>query len=168
MEDYLRIGVITTTHGIKGEVKVYPTTDDINRFQDLKKVYLDTGKNYLPLEIEGVKYFKQQVILKFKGFDNINDIEKYRGRDLLIPREDAIKLNENEYFICDIIGSEVFTDDGKKLGILTEVLKTAANDVYVVKDENNGEVLLPFIKDCILDVDVTNKKITAHLIDGLL
>lgn len=168
MEDYLRIGVITTTHGIKGEVKVYPTTDDINRFEDLKNVYLDTGKEYLSLEIEGVKYFKQMVILKFKGYDNINDIEKYRGKDLLIPREEAIKLDEDEYFICDIIGSEVFTDEGNRLGILTEVLTTAANDVYVVRNEKNKEILLPSIKECILDVDVANKKIMVHLMDGLL
>jgi len=168
MENYLRVGVITTTHGIKGEVKVYPTTDDITRFENLKNVYLDTGREYLPLEIEGVKYFKQMVILKFKEFDNINDIEKYRGKDLLVPREQAIKLKENEYFICDIIGSEVFTDDGKKLGILTEVITTAANDVYVVKNENNKEILLPSIKECILDVDVASKKITVHLMDGLL
>lgn len=168
MEKYLRVGIITTTHGIKGEVKVHPTTDDLNRFKDLKKVYLDTGKDYLPLEIEGVKYFKQLVILKFKGYDNINDIEKYRGRDILIPREEAIKLKENEYFICDLIGSEVFTDDGKKLGILSEILTTAANDVYVVKSEENKEVLLPSIKECILDVDIINKKIKVHLMDGLL
>jgi len=168
MENYLRVGVITTTHGIKGEVKVYPTTDDITRFENLKNVYLDTGREYLPLEIEGVKYFKQMVILKFKEFDNINDIEKYRGKDLLVPREQAIELKENEYFICDIIGSEVFTDDGKKLGILTEVITTAANDVYVVKNENNKEILLPSIKECILDVDVASKKITVHLMDGLL
>jgi len=168
MEDYLRIGVITTTHGIKGEVKVYPTTDDINRFEYLKNVYLDTGKEFLALEIEDVKYFKQMVILKFKGYDNINDIEKYRGKDLLIPREEAIELGEDEYFICDIIGSEVFTDEGNRLGILTEVLTTAANDVYVVKNEKNKEILLPSIKECILDVDVENKKIKVHLMDGLL
>jgi len=169
MENYLRVGVITTTHGIKGEVKVYPTTDDITRFENLKEIYLDTGRNYLPLEIEEVKYFKNMVILKFKGYDDINDIEKYRGKDLLVPREQAIKLEEGEYFICDIIGSEVITDDGKKLGILTEVITTAANDVYVVKnEENNKEILIPSIKQCILDVDIINKKIKVHLLDGLL
>lgn len=169
MENYLRVGVITTTHGIKGEVKVYPTTDDITRFENLKEIYLDTGRNYLPLEIEEVKYFKNMVILKFKGYDDINDIEKYRGKDLLVPREQAIKLEEGEYFICDIIGSEVITDDGKKLGILTEVITTAANDVYVVKnEENNKEILIPSIKQCILDVDIIKKKIKVHLLDGLL
>lgn len=168
MDNYLRVGVITTTHGVKGEVKVYPTTDDVNRFKNLKKVYLDTGKELLPLEIEGVKYFKQMVILKFKGFDNINDIEKYRGKDLLITRDNAIKLEEGEYFICDLIGLDIITDEGNKLGVLTEVMTTAANDVYVVQTEGKKEILIPAIEDCILDVNLDDKKITVHLLDGLM
>ncbi|HHU74169.1 MAG TPA: ribosome maturation factor RimM [Clostridiales bacterium] len=168
MENYLRVGVITTTHGVRGEVKVYPTTDDINRFNDLEKVYLDTGREYIPLEIEGVKYFKQLVILKFKGIDNINDIEKYRGKDLLVSRDQAIPLEEGEYFIYDLIDSEVYTEDGNKLGILTEIMTTAANDVYVVKTPQNKEILLPSIKECILDIDAINKKITVHLMKGLV
>lgn len=168
MDNYLRVGVITTTHGIKGEVKVYPTTDDINRFESLKQVFLDTGKEYIPLEVEGVKYFKQLVILKFKGINDINDIEKYRGKDLLVSRDQAIELEEDEYFIYDLIDSEVYTDGGDKLGILTEILTTAANDVYVVKTKENKEILLPSIKECILDVDTKNKKITVRLMDGLI
>lgn len=168
MDQYLRVGVISTTHGIKGEVKVYPTTDDPNRFKQLKEIFLDTGKELMPLEIEGVKFFKQLVILKFKGIDNINDIEKYRGKDLLVDRENAVKLEENEYFICDIIDFEVDTEDGEKLGILTYVLTTAANDVYVVKMDNGKELLLPSIKECILDVDMENQKIIVHLMKGLV
>lgn len=168
MENYLRVGVITTTHGIKGEVKVFPTTDDMNRFEDLKQVYLDTGKEYIPLEIERVKYFKNLLILKFKNINDINDIEKYKGKDLLIPRADAIELDEDEYFIFDLIDSEVYTEDGNKLGILTEILTSAANDIYIVKTKDNKEILLPSIKKCILDVDTANKKITVHLMDGLL
>ena len=130
MDNYLRVGVITTTHGVRGEVKVFPTTDDPNRYKELKMVFLDTGKEMLTLEIEGVKFFKQMVILKFKGFDNINDIEKYRGKDLLINREDAVVLEEGEYFIFDLIDSTVITDDGKELGVLSEILTTAANEVF--------------------------------------
>jgi 16S rRNA processing protein RimM len=167
MENYLRVGVISSTHGIKGEVKVFPTTDDPNRFKDLKQVYLDTGKEFMPLEVEGVKFFKQLVILKFKGIDNINDIEKYRGRDLLITRDQAVKLEKDEYFIFDLIDSEVITDEGEKLGILAEIITTAANDVYVVKTSEGKEILLPSIKECILDIDVDNKKITVHLMNGL-
>jgi 16S rRNA processing protein RimM len=168
MDNYLRVGVISSTHGVRGEVKVFPTTDDPNRFNDLKEVLLDTGKDLLTLEITGVKFFKQMVILKFKGIDNINDIEKYRGRDLLITRENAVKLEEGEYFIFDLIDSEVITDEGKKLGVLTEVMTNAANDVYVVRMEDGKEVLLPAIEECILNIDVENKKITVHIMNGLL
>ncbi|MDF2485135.1 MAG: rimM [Herbinix sp.] len=168
MDNYLRVGVITTTHGIRGEVKVFPTTDDPNRFKDLKTLFLDTGKELLPLELEGIKFFKQMVILKFKGIDNINDIEKYRGKDLLINREDAVKLEENEYFIFDLIDSKVFTEDGQELGVLVEIITTAANDVYVVNTSEGKEVLIPSIKECILDVDVDNKKIIVHLLEGLI
>jgi 16S rRNA processing protein RimM len=168
MDNYLRVGVITTTHGVRGEVKVFPTTDDPNRYKDLKKVFLDTGKELLPFEIEGVKFFKQLVILKFKGIDNINDVEKYRGKDLMIPREDAVALEEGEYFIFDLIDSAVFTEDGKELGVLSEILSTAANDVYVVKTSAGKEILIPSIKECILDIDVDNKKIVVHLLDGLI
>ncbi len=167
MDNYLRVGVISTTHGIKGEVKVFPTTDDPNRFKDLKQIFLDTGKEYMPLEIEGVKFFKQLVILKFKEFNNINDVEKYRGKDLLITRDNAVKLEKDEYFIFDLIDSEVFSDEGEKLGILTEILTTAANDVYVVKTADQKELLLPSIKECILDIDVNNKKIIVHVMNGL-
>ncbi|TAH72205.1 MAG: ribosome maturation factor RimM [Anaerolineaceae bacterium] len=168
MDNLIRVGVITSTHGIKGEVKVFPTTDDIKRFEDLKQVYLDLGKEYKPLKIEQVRYFKQLVILKFEDINDINDIEKYKGKDLLIPRDEAIELKEDEYFIFDLLDSEVYTEDGTKLGILTEVLTSAANDVYVVKTKENKEVLLPSIKECILDIDTTNKKIIVHLMDGLI
>lgn len=168
MDNYLRVGVISSTHGVKGEVKVFPTTDDPGRFNDLEEVYLDTGKELLTLKIEGVKFFKQMVILKFKGIDNINDIEKYRGRDLLITRENAVQLEEGEYFIFDLIDSEVYSDEGRKLGVLTEIMTNAANDVYVVKMEDGKELLLPAIKDCILNVDADNKKITVHVMNGLL
>lgn len=168
MENYLRVGVISSTHGVKGEVKVYPTTDDPMRFKELKQVLLDTGKDLKPLEIEGVKFFKQMVILKFKGIDDINDIEKYRNRDLLVTRENAVKLEEGEYFIADLIDCEVFTDTGDRLGLLTEVLTSAANDVYIVKTDKGKDVLLPVIDECILDIDVENKKVTAHIMNGLL
>ncbi|WMJ88293.1 ribosome maturation factor RimM [Anaerocolumna sp. MB42-C2] len=168
MNEYIRVGVISSTHGIRGEVKVFPTTDDINRFKTLKHVILDTGKEQLELEVEGVKFFKQQAILKFKGIDNINDIEKYKGKDLLVTRENAVKLEQDEYFIYDIIGSKVITEEGTELGELTEVMATGANDVYIVKTKEGKEVLLPSIKECILDVDVTNKIIKVHVLPGLI
>lgn len=168
MDNFLRVGVISATHGIRGEVKVYPTTDDLNRFKYLKQVFLDTGKEYLELEVEGVKFFKQLAILKFKGIDNINDIEKYKGKDLLVTRENAVKLEADEYFIYDIIGSKVITEEEVELGELLEVISTGANDVYVVKTKEGKEVLLPSIKECILDVDVDNKIIRVHVMPGLM
>lgn len=168
MEQMLQVGVITATHGIRGEVKVYPTTDDATRFDDLKRVILDTGKQQIPLEIQSVKYFKQFVILKFKGIDNINDIERYKRCPLLVSREDAVDLEEDEYFIADIIGMEVYTEDGAYFGVLKDVMETGANDVYVIGSKDHGEVLLPAIKDCILAVDEEAEKITVHLMEGLL
>ena len=167
MEQLLRVGVISSTHGVRGEVKVYPTTDDVNRFKKLKKVVLDTGREYIDLEISGVKFFKNMVILKFKGIDNINDIEKYKGKDLLVHREDAVELEENENYVADLIDLKVVTDDGKVLGYLTEVMETGANDVYVVEDENGEELLLPAIRECILDVDLDEEVMTVHILSGL-
>lgn len=168
MEQFLRVGVISSTHGIRGEVKVYPTTDDPERFLDLDEVILDTGREHKILEIVGVKFFKNQVILKFKGYDNINDIEKYLKKDLLVDREHAVELGENENFIADLIDMEVVTDEGKVLGTLTDVIETGANDVYAVKTPEGKEILLPAIRDCILDVNVDEKRMTVHVMEGLL
>ena len=168
MEQLLQVGVISSTHGVRGEVKVFPTTDDANRFKKLKKVILDTGMEKKELEIQGVKFFKQFVILKFKGIDNINDIEKYKGKSLYVTRENAVKLKKDEYFIADLIDMQVVLEDGTLLGILTDVMKTGANDVYCVDSEEYGEVLLPAIGECILDVDVEGRKMTVHLMPGLI
>ena len=168
MEELFRVGVISNTHGIRGEVKVYPTTDNVRRFDDLKEVILDTGKEQLNLHVTSVKYFKNMVILKFKEFDNINVIIPYKGMDLLVTRENAIPLEEGEYYIADIIGSKVITDEDKILGTLTDVLQTGANDVYVVKTKDGKEVLLPSIEECILDRDIENKIVKVHIMKGLL
>ena len=168
MENLLRVGVITSTHGVRGEVKVFPTTDDMNRFKKLKSVILDTGKEHKTLNIEGVKFFKNMVILKLKGLDNINDVEMWRQKDLLITRDQAVKLSPDENFIVDLIGLTVVTDAGEKLGIMQDVLQTGANDVYIVKMESGKEVLLPAIKDCILNVDLEKGEMLVHVLDGLL
>ena len=168
MEQLLQVGVISSTHGVRGEVKVFPTTDDVKRFKKLKKVILDTGKEQLPLEIEGVKFFKNLVILKFDGFDNINDIEKYKGKRLLVDREHAVKLKKDEYFIADMIGMDVFTEDGELFGALKDVMETGANDVYIIEMSDGKEVLVPAIKQCILDVDIENRKMVIHLLEGLV
>lgn len=167
-EEFLQVGVITSTHGIKGEVKVFPTTDDAARFRELKQVILDTGKEQILLEIQNVKFFKQYVILKFKGIDNINDVEKYRKMPLLVTREDAVALEEDEYFITDMIGMQVLTEDGEKFGVLKDVMETGANDVYVIESSRHGEVLVPAIHECILDIDIDKQEMRIHLLEGLL
>ena len=180
MEDLLKVGVITTTHGVRGEVKVYPTTDP-ERFPELDYVLLDTGREKRKLEIEKVRFFKNLVILKFKGIDNINDIEMYKQRELWIPREEgqdlenlfvtrenAVKLKKNEYFIADLIGMKVVLEDGSSFGTLTDVMETGANDVYVVENGEGEEILLPAIRECILDVDVDKNVMTIHLMKGLI
>ncbi|MEQ2388913.1 ribosome maturation factor RimM [Waltera intestinalis] len=168
MEDLLQVGIITSTHGVRGEVKVYPTTDDPRRFRRLKEVVLDTGREKLNLEIEGVKFFKQFVILKFKGLDNINDIEKYRQKSLYVTRKNAVRLQRDEYFIADLIGLKVQDEDGTELGTVKDVIETGANDVYEVEMEDGRSLLLPAIKQCILNVDVENGMMQVHVLEGLL
>ena len=168
MEKYFRVGVIENTHGIRGEVKVYPTTDDINRFKKLKKCILDTGKEYIDLNVESVKFFKNMVILKFKEYNNINDIECYKGKDILVSRDNAVKLEKGEYYIADILGAKVILEDGSEFGVLEDVMQTGANDVYVVKTLDNKEVLLPKIDECVKKLDIENKIVTVHIMKGLL
>ncbi|MBU3840784.1 MAG: ribosome maturation factor RimM [Candidatus Ruminococcus intestinipullorum] len=172
MEQFFQVGVISSTHGIRGEVKVFPTTDNPQRFKKLKEVLLDTGKEQLTLEVQGVKFFKQFVIVKFKGIDNINEIEQYKGCSLLVSRENAVKLKKDEYFIADLIGMKVYTDDREDLeevfGILKDVIQTGANEVYVIDSYEHGEVLIPAIRQCILDVDIEKQRMEIHLMDGLI
>ena len=168
MNNILQVGAVTSTHGLAGEVKVFPTTEDPKRFKKLKQVLLDTGKDMLPLEVEHVKFFKNMVILKFKGYDRIEDIMGFKGKNLYVTRENAVRLKKDEYFIADLIGMKVYTEDKAYLGELTEVITTGANDVYTVRMENGKDVLIPAIGQCILDVDVEHETMQVHLLEGLL
>ena len=167
MEDLLRIGVITTTHGVRGEVKVFPTTEDPKRFKKLKTVILDDGRQQMELEIASVKFFKNLVILKFKEFDNINDVERFKKATLWVTRENAIPLEEGEYYIADLIDLAVGSDEGEELGVLSDVLETGANDVYVVSKKGVQDLLLPNIPECILDVNLEEGVMTVHVMKGL-
>jgi len=168
LDDMFRVGVITSPHGVKGEVKVYPTTDDIERFEDLEDVWLVDKKEKKLCHITDVKYFKNMVILKIKEIPDRNTAELMRQKELYVDRENAIELEEGEYFISDLIDCQVFTDEEKKLGSLVDVLKTGANDVYVVEGEDGKEILLPVIDECIKEVDLDNRRITVHIMKGLL
>ncbi|MGL5435196.1 MAG: ribosome maturation factor RimM [Lachnospiraceae bacterium] len=168
MEQRLRVGVIASTHGLQGEVKVYPTTDDVTRFKELKTVILDLGDKTMTLNIQGVKFFKNMAILKFKEFNHINEIEKYKGKDLLVERDQAVELAPNENFITDLIGLRVITDEGADFGTLRDVLQTGANDVYVIETDDGKEYLFPAIPQCIQNVSLEEQTITVHIMDGLL
>lgn len=171
MEELFQVGAITQTHGIKGEVKVFPMTDDINRFKNMKDLLLDAGREgMIKLEVESVRPQKNLVILKFKGIDNINDIEKYKGRGLYVTKENRVKLKPDEYFIADLIGLKVYLEEEPEeaFGTITDVLETGANDVYEIKTVDSKEVLVPAIKDCIKSIDVDNDRVVIHLLKGMM
>ncbi|MCI9319653.1 MAG: ribosome maturation factor RimM [Lachnospiraceae bacterium] len=168
MEDFFQVGIITSPHGVRGEVKVYPTTDDVRRFKRLKEIILDTGKERLNLEIESVKFVKQFAVLKFKGYDNINDVEKFRQKSLLVARENAVRLKRDEYFIADLMGLKVLDEEEQEIGVLRQVIETGANDVYAIDMKDGRELLLPAIKQCVLEVDVEAGFIKIHILEGLL
>ncbi len=168
MTERFRVGVITSTHGLRGEVKVYPTTDDPQRFSLLKEVILDLNGSEKILKIRSVKYFKNMVILAFEGLDRIEDVQRFLKKDLLIRRSDALPLAEGEYYIPDLIGIEVSDEEGTVLGQITDVLQTAANDVYVVRQENGKEFMIPKTDECILETDIENGRMRVHLLPGLM
>ena len=167
MEELLQVGVITTTHGVRGEVKVFPTTDDPARFKKLKKVILDDGKGRREVEIRSVRFFKNLVILGFQGIDTMNDAEKLRQAKLFVTRENAVKLKKDEYFIADLLDLSVVSDEGEELGQISDVLQTGANDVYVISKEGEPDLLVPAIKECIKQVDIEQGIMTIHLMPGL-
>ena len=168
MENLLQVGAILDTHGLRGEVKVFPTTDDPSRYDDLEEVELLTKEGkYIHLEVEHVRYFKNLVIVKFKSYDNINDIEQYKKCNLYVTRENAVELEEDEYFVADLIGLTAKSDEGEELGTLTDVLTTGANDVYVITGADWEELLVPAIHDCVQEVNVEEGYVTLHLLPGL-
>ena len=168
MEKYLEVGQIVNTFGIKGQVKVVPFTDDIKRFDELKQIYIQKNNSLEPFEIEEVKYHKNMVLLKLKGIDTMEQAERLRNYYIKIDRKDAKKLPEGTYFIADLIGLEVYTDENKLLGILEDIYNTGSSDIYVVKDELGKQILLPAIKDVVKTIDLENKKIIVHIIEGLI
>lgn len=189
MEDFFKVGIIVSTHGLKGEVKVYPTTDDVRRFKRLKRVHLSMERVHsmekvhsteeeasegvprstdISLEIESVKFFKQFAILKFRGIDSIEDAQRYRKASLLVPRSDAVRLEKDEYFVADLIGLTVRNEDGAEIGTLRDVMETGANDVYVIALSDGRELLLPAIRQCVLEVDLEAGFVRVHILEGLL
>ncbi len=166
-EDLLQVGAVTSTHGLRGEVKVFPTTDDPARYKKLKEVIADTGKSRQVLKIEQRRFFKQMVILKFAGINHIDEAEPLKGAKLYVTREHAVSLAEDEYFFADLAGLRVETEEGEVLGVLSDILQTGANDVYVISQENQKDLLIPAIKECIKQVDIEGSRMIVHLLAGL-
>lgn len=167
MQKYFEIGQIVNTFGIKGFLKIKPFTDENSRFEELKTIYVCKKNEMQEVYIEEVKYQKDMVLLKLKGIDTLEEAEKYKGLFLKIDRKNAKKLPKDTYFIADILGLEVYTDEGELLGKVDDIFKTGSNDVYVVKDELGKQILLPSIPEVLKEIDLENEKITVHLIEGL-
>ena len=168
MQEYFEVGQIVNTNGLKGLLKINPFTDDITRFERLKTIFIEHKKELLEFEIESVRYQKKQVLLKLKGIDTIEEAEKYREDYLKINRNKEEKLPENTYYIVDLIGLDIYTENGELLGKLDDVFSTGSNDVYVVKNSEGKQILLPAISDVIKNIDLEQKKIVVNLIEGLL
>ena len=170
MTETFQVGVIASTHGLQGEVNVFPTTQDPERFKKLKKVTLHTQKGEaIDLDVVSARFFKKFVIVKFKQFNNINEVEKFRGCELTIDRKDAMKLEKGEYYCADLIGLKIVDEDGEELGTLTEILQTGANDVYeMTRKDSEEKIYIPAIKECVKSINLDDGNIVIHVMDGLL
>lgn len=168
MQSEFQVGAIASVHGIRGEVKVFPTTDQPEKFKKLKTVLLRTAKGEREVHLQSARFFKNMVIVKFEGIESPEEAQKYRGATLWIAREQAVPLKKNEYYQADLIGLSVVTEDGEELGTLTDVLETGANDVYEITLRDKSKVLFPAIRDCVKDVDLEAGRMTVHVMEGLL
>jgi len=168
MQEFIEIGKIVNSYGIKGFMKIIPYTDDIRRFDQLKSIYIEKKKQKIFFKIEEIKYQKNLVLIKLEGINSINDIEEYKNCYIKIERKNAINLPKDTYFIIDLIGLEVYTDKNILLGNIIDIFPTGSNDVYVVKDKLGKQVLLPAISEVIKDIDIQNKKVVVHLLPGLI
>lgn len=168
MEEYLEIGQIVNTNGLKGLLKIKPFTDDITRFEELEVIYIQREQELIAKNIEEVKYVKNMVLLKLEGIDNIEEAEKYKNLYIKINKKDIQELQEGEYLIADMLKCNVYTDENKLLGKMVDIFNTGSNDIYVVKTEEGKEILLPAIKDVVKIIDIQNQKIIVKLMDGLI
>lgn len=168
MEEYFEIGQIVNTSGLKGILKIKPFTDDIKKFSNLKTIYIKTKNGLTEFKIEQVRYVKNMVMLKLAGIDTVEEAEKYRNLYIKVLRDQEEELEEGSYYVVDILGCKVNTDANQELGKIVDVFQTGSNDVYVVKDEQGKQILLPAIKQVIKNVDIKNKIIIVHLLEGLV
>lgn len=168
MQEFLEIGQIVNTFGVKGMVKIKPFTDDITRFDNLKNVYVETNKVKRQYEIEEVKYHKEMVLIKFKGIDKLEEAEMLRNAILKVNRKDEPELEEGTYYIVDLLGIDVYSDEGEHLGKLDDIYNHGSSDIYVVKNELGKQLLLPAISDVIKEINLEEKRIVVHILEGLV
>ena len=161
----LQVGEIVNTHGLRGEVKIVPWTDSPDVFEDIKHIYLSNGNI---LTVMGVKYQKNNIIVKFAEIFDIDDAMKYKGQVISADRSELGELPDGAYYIADLIGMNVVTDNGEEIGTVSDVIQTGANDIYEVKRKGEKPLLIPVIPDVVLDVNLESSVITVHLMDGLL
>ena len=167
-QEYFELGQIVNHFGIKGMVKVNPFTDDISQFEELESILVEKNGKLLDIQIEEVKYSKNQILLKLKGIDTVEEAEKYRGCYLKIARSNSKKLPKDTYFIADLLGLTVYTDENILLGKVEDIYNSGANDIYVIKSEDGKQILLPGIGEVIKQIDLEQEKIIVHLIKGLV
>ena len=171
MAGRFRVGVVTSVHGVKGAVKVYPTTDRPERFEKLEQVEFSPNDREEDirgvLKIASVQYMQGMVILRFKDVNSADIAGRFKGGSLWIPDSAAVPLEDDEFYIRDFLDASVVTDDGRDLGTVTDILETGANFVLEVTDPRGKQIFLPVIKECILDMDQMNHRITIHLMEGL-
>ncbi len=167
-EKYFTVGNIVNTQGIKGEMRIMPTVDDVKRFKLLEKVYIEQRGSIKEYAVEGVRFHKQFVLIKLKGVDDMTAAEKFKGSVVKITEDMAIPCEEDEYYIRDLYDMKVVDENGAELGIIGDILFTGANDVYVVKRKEDTDILIPAIHRCILNVDIENKVMTVRLMEGLV
>lgn len=170
MTKFLQIGKIVNTHGVRGELKIIPLTDDAKRFDKLKWAYIsqDISENMERYNVEKVRYHKNFVYLKFKEISSLDQGEKFKNSYIIIDRKDAVTLPKDSFFICDLVGMDVFEESGQALGKLKEVIKTGSNDVYIVKNQNGSEILIPALKSVVKDVSIEDNKMVVNLPEGLI
>lgn len=165
--ELLEVGKIVNTHGLRGEVKVVPWTDYPEVFEDIEYVYIKRRNESERLNIKGIKYQKNNLIIKFEEIKDIDEAQKYKNQVIYAEREMLGELPEGVYYIADLIGLEVVTDEGEKIGVIADVFNTGSNDIYDVKREGKKNLLLPVIDEVVLSIDIDSKKVTVHMMEGL-
>ena len=167
-QEFITIGKVVSAQGNKGEVNVLPLTDSIDRFKNLSTVFLRNKNSQTVLSIEKIRIKKDMVILKLKDIENIEEAKTIVGSFLGVERKNAVKLPKDTYFIFEIIGLEVYTENNVFLGKVENVISTGSNDIYIVKDKNEKELFIPAIREVVKNINLEKKRITINIVDGLI